>query len=45
MSKLGLTKKERINIVLGIVLLLITDIENTEYIGPMNNFIRQNCLK
>ena len=45
MSKLGLTKKERINIVLGIVLLLITDIENTKYIGPMNHFIQQNCLK
>ena len=45
MSKLGFTKKELINIVIGIVLLFITDIENTEYIGPMNHFIKQNCLK
>ena len=43
MSKLSFTKKEWI--VLGIVLLLITDIENTKYIGPMNHFIQQNCLK
>ena len=45
MSKLGFTKKKWINILLGIALLLITDIENTEYIGPMNHFIKQKCLK